>query len=121
MSITSTAKVSISWDPPSRLVQGSLDYVFAGSLVSTEVADLLVDRYEVELYSTPLNDYVGQGYFYVPLADIFVGDVDNVKVRIRALLRDETKTPWVVSGTLTLSQFQADFDEPDNAIFLSII
>ena len=121
MSIVPTAKVSISWDPPSRLVQGSLDYVFAGSLVSTEVADLSVDRYEVELYSTTLSDYVSQGYVYVPQADIFVGDVDNVKVRIRALLRDETKTPWVESGTLTLSQFQADFDEPDNAIFLSII
>jgi len=121
MSIDPNSKVTVFWDPPSRLVQGTLDYIFAGSLVSTDVADASVDRYEVELYSTTLRAYVGQGYFYVPQADILVGDVDNVKVRIRALLRDETKTPWVESGTLTLSQFQANFDEPDNVIFLSII
>lgn len=121
MSIEPTAQVTAFWDPPTRLVEGSLDYIFAGSLFSAELTDFSVDRYEVELYSTSLKQYIGQGYFYRPQADLFVGDVDNVKVRIRALLRDETKTPWVESGTLTLSQFQADFAETDNAIFLSII
>ena len=68
-----------------------------------------------------IEQYVNQGYFYKPQADITVADSENVKIRIRALLRDETKTPWVESGTLILSTTQFDFAEPDNSILLGFV
>ena len=120
-SITPTSRVSIFWEPPSQLVQGALDYILAGSLVSVEIPDTNVDRYELELFNTKIDQYVNQGYFYKPQADITVADSVNVKIRIRALLRDETKTPWVESGTLILSTTQFDFAEPDNSILLGFV
>ena len=116
-----TNRVSVFWEAPTRLVQGALDYIFAGSLVSSEIPDTNVDRYELELYNTKIEQYVNQGYFYKPQADITVADSENVKIRIRALLRDETKTPWVESGTLILSTTQFDFAEPDNSILLGFV
>jgi len=104
-----------------QLVPGTLDYVFAGSLVSVEIPDTNIDRYELELYNTQLQQYINQGYFYREQADITVADSANVKIRIRALLRDETKTPWVESGTLILSTTQFDFAEPDNSILLGFV
>ena len=121
MSIQPTSRVSVAWKAPSQLIQGALDYVFPGSLLSVEVPDSSIDRYELELYNTQLDEYVNQGYFYNTEADITVADADNVKVRIRALLRDETKTDWVESGTLILSTFVVDFANKDNSIFLGFI
>jgi len=121
MSINPTSRVSVFWEAPTQIVQGSLDYVLAGSLFSAEIPDTNIDRYELELYNTQLQQYVSQGYFYRPEADITVADSANVKIRIRALLRDETKTPWVESGTLILSTTQFDFAEPDNSILLGFV
>lgn len=103
------------------MAQGALDYVFSASLFSTEVEDTSIDRYELELYSTRLRKYINQGYLYATQADLDVGDVENVKVRIRAILRDETKTSWVESGTLVLSTFAAIFADSDNTLFLSFV
>ncbi len=121
MAIDPTTQVTVTWESPSQMLQGALDYVFGGSLFSATTRDFFVDRYEVELYNIASNRYINQGYFYTPQADLMVGTLDHVKVRIRAILRDETKAPWVESGTLTLSMFQADFSESDNAIFLSMV
>ena len=104
-----------------QIVHGTLDFIFAGSLFSAEIPDTNIDRYEIELYNTELQQYVSQGYFYRTQADITVADSANVKIRIRALLRDETKTPWVESGTLILSTTQLDFAEPDNSILLGFV
>ena len=121
MAIQPTSRVSIFWEAPQQLVLGTLDYVLAGSLFSGEIPDTNIDRYELELYNTQLQQYISQGYFYSPQADISVADLANVKIRIRALLRDETKTPWVESGTLILSTTQFDFAEPDNSILLGFV
>lgn len=121
MSIDPTSRVSVFWEAPFQLAQGALDYVFAGSLVSSTIRDSRIDRYELELYNTSLSRYVNQGYFYQTQADLTVADSVNVKVRIRAITRDETKTPWVESGTLILSMFVADFSDVDNTVFLSIV
>lgn len=119
--IDPTSRIGVFWEAPMQLVPGTLDYVFAGSLVSVEIPDTNIDRYELELYNTELQRYVNQGYFYREQADITVADSANVKIRIRALLRDETKTPWVESGTLILSTTQFDFAEPDNSILLGFV
>lgn len=119
MSIDPQARVTVFWQAIQQLNQGALDFVFSGSLFSVELPDTSVDRYELELFSTVYRKYISQGYFYSPRADLIVGDLDNVKVRIRALLRDETKTPWVESGTLILSTF--DFSDKANTLFLSFV
>jgi hypothetical protein len=119
--LPSSSRVTVFWEAPVQLAQGALDYVFGASLFSAELPDSSVDRYELELYNTSLRKYINQGYVYSARADLDVGDVENVKVRIRAILRDETKTSWVESGTLVLSSFAAIFADSDNAVFLSFV
>lgn len=119
MTIDPQARITVSWNSLQRLEQGALDSIFPGSLFSIELPDTAVDRYELEVFSSIYDKYINQGYFYSPRADLIVGDLDNVKVRIRALLRDETKTPWVESGTLILSTF--DFSDRANTLFLSFV
>tara|TARA_R100001198_G_C5185877_1_gene180542 strand:- start:407 stop:766 length:360 start_codon:yes stop_codon:yes gene_type:complete len=119
MTIDPQTRVSISWSAIQELNQGALDFIFSGSLFSIELPDPTIDRYELELFSSHYQKYINQGYFYAPRADLVVADSENVKVRIRALLRDETKTPWVESGTLILSTF--DFSDAANTLFLSFV
>ena len=119
--IEPTSRLTVFWEPPFKLVPGALDHIFPGSAFSTEVPDTRVDRYEVELYSEVLGRYVGQGYFYATQADLTLGDAASGKVRIRAILRDGTKTNWVTSGTLILSMFATTFANSDNAVFLSFV
>lgn len=119
--LPASSRVTVFWEAPVQLAQGALDYVFGASLFSAELPDSSVDRYELELYSTRLRKYINQGYLYATQADLDVGDVENVKVRIRAILRDETKTSWVESGTLVLSSFAAIFADSDNTLFLSFV
>jgi hypothetical protein len=119
--IDATSRLTVFWEAPSQLAQGALDYIFAGSAFSSEVIDTSVDRYEVELYNTVLNIYETQGYFYTPQADLTLGDAASGKVRIRAILRDGTKTNWATSGTLILSMFATTFADSDNAVFLSFV
>jgi len=119
--IDATSRLTVFWEAPSQLAQGALDYIFAGSAFSSEVPDTSVDRYEVELYSEVLGRYESQGYFYTTQADLTLGDAASGKVRIRAILRDGTKTNWVTSGTLILSMFATTFADSDNAVFLSFV
>ena len=119
MTIDPQARVTVTWDSLQQLNQGPFDFIFSGSLFSVEIPDTSVDRYELEVYSSFYRKYLNQGYFYSPRADLIVGDSENVRVRIRALLRDETKTPWVESGTLILSTF--DFSDAENTLFLSFV
>jgi hypothetical protein len=119
--IEPTSRLTVFWEPPSQLAQGALDFIYAGSAFSSEVPDTSVDRYEVELYSEVLGRYESQGYFYTTQADLTLGDAASGKVRIRAILRDGTKTNWVTSGTLILSMFATTFADSDNAVFLSFV
>jgi len=119
--IDPTSRLTVFWEPPFKLVSGALDYIFPGSAFSTEVPDTLVDRYEVELYNDVLGRYESQGYFYTTQADLTLGDAASGKVRIRAILRDGTRTNWVTSGTLILSMFATTFADSDNAVFLSFV
>ena len=119
--ISETSRLTVFWEPPSQIVLGALDYIFAGSAFSTEVPDTSVDRYEVELFNSVLATYETQGYFYTPQADLTLGDAASGKVRIRAILRDGTKTNWATSGTLILSMFATTFADSDNAVFLSFV
>jgi hypothetical protein len=119
--IPETSRLTVFWEPPSQLAQGALDFIYAGSAFSSEVPDTSVDRYEVELYSEVLGRYESQGYFYTTQADLTLGDAASGKVRIRAILRDGTKTNWVTSGTLILSMFATIFADSDNAVFLSFV
>lgn len=119
--IDATSRLTVFWDPPSQLTQGALDYVLAGSAFSSDVPDTSVDRYEVELYNSVLGIYESQGYFYTPQADLTLGDAASGKVRIRAILRDGTKTNWATSGTLILSMFATVFADSDNTVFLSFV
>jgi hypothetical protein len=119
--IDPTSRLTVFWEPPFKLVPGALDHIFPGSAFSTEVPDTSVDRYEVELYSDVLGRYESQGYFYTTQADLTLSDAASGKVRIRAILRDGTRTNWVTSGTLILSMFATTFADSDNAVFLSFV
>ena len=119
--IAETSRLTVFWEPPSQIALGPLDYIFAGAAFSTDVPDTSVDRYEVELFNTVLDTYESQGYFYTPQADLTLADAASGKVRIRAILRDGTKTNWATSGTLILSMFASIFADSDNAVFLSFV
>jgi hypothetical protein len=113
--------LTVRWQAPSYPTHTALDVVYPGFLFAGSTVDSRIDRYEVQQYEEALNSYMNLGYVYEPQVRFRVRDDVIANIRIRAILRDETKTKWAVSGTFSLYGFTADFSDPNNILFLGII
>jgi len=121
MSIDPNGIVMVRWTAPVAPVFTCLDAVIPGFIFTDQNSDSRIDRYELEVLDPVLGGYLSRGYFYETQAEFQAADLQDARVRIRAILRDETKTPWIYSGTFVLSGFQALFGDPTNVLFLSIV
>lgn len=121
MAIDPNGIVMVRWNAPVAPVFTALDAVIAGFIFTDQTPDSRIDRYELEVHDPILGGYLSRGYYYETQAEFAAADLDNARVRIRAILRDGTKTPWAYSGTFVLSGFKALFGDPTNVLFLSIV
>jgi hypothetical protein len=121
MAINPNSLLSLAWDPPSVPQYATCDAIVPGFIFGGDYILPIVDRYEVELFNPVLNEYVNQGYFYTNAADLKVNDVEDAKVRIRAITRDGFKSEWAESGILSLYGFTAIFSDTRNTVFLSFV
>lgn len=121
MSINPNSIIMVRWGAPTAPAFTALDAVLPGNIFTDSTPDSRIDRYELEVLDPLLGGYLNRGFFYETQAEFQAADLEDARVRIRAILRDETKTPWAYSGTFVLSMFQALFSDPNNAVFLSFI
>ena len=121
MAIAPSSILSLTWDAPTLPQYATCDAVIPGFIFGGDYILPGVDRYEVELFNPVFNEYVNQGYFYSNEADLQVNDVEDAKVRIRAITRDGFKSDWAESGILSLYGFTAIFSDSRNTIFLSFV
>ena len=118
---SSTNLLRVTWEAPSYSPVFALDAVVPGHLFSADVPDTNVDHYEVERLDELEDEYVFVGYTYEPAIEFRADVYENAKVRIRSILRDGTKTPWVYSGNFQLYGMTADFGNTNNILLLSFI
>lgn len=113
--------IIVSWEAPSYPEHTSLDVVFPGFLFGSDLPDGRVERYEVERYDEIEDDYFPVGVTYAPKAEFGSDVLENVRVRIRTILRDGTITPWTYSGLFSLYGMTAEFESPNSTLLLSFI
>ncbi len=109
------------WEAPSYYPYVILDSLLPGGLFTSPLPDPNVDHYEVERYDQEEDTWMTVGYPRNPQIE-FAGEAfDNATVRIRVILRDGTKTPYVSSGSFQVQGMIADFESLNNIILLSLI
>jgi len=118
---SSTNLLRVEWEAPVYPPSFALDAVLHGHLFSVDLVDSNVDHYEVERLDELANSYSFVGYTYQPFIEFQADTYENAKVRIRSILRDGTKTPWVYSGNFQLYGMVADFRNLNNIPLLSFI
>ncbi len=109
------------WDAPSTYPYVILDSLFPGGLFTSPKPDPSVDHYEVERYDQTDGTWMTVGYPRNPKIEFDGEDFDNATVRIRVILRDGTKTPYVSSGSFQVQGMIADFESLNNITLLSFI
>lgn len=99
------------------------DIIIPGLDFSQELTDPRLEYYEVErqFIDDDEDDWVSLGSFMSTFCTISAAFERAVKVRIRAVLRDGTRTAWAYSGWFSLYGMTADFSEVNNALFLGFI
>ena len=121
MTINPNSIISISWAAPSRPRYSTVDTIIPGFIFGGDEPLNYVDRFEVEIFNPNLNTFVNQGYFYTPEAEFQAGDLEDARIRIRAITRDGVKSEFTESGTFSMNGFTSLFGEVRNIIFLSFV
>lgn len=121
MTINPNSIISISWRAPSRPRYSTIDTIVPGFFFAGDEPLNNIDRYEVEIFNPNLNTYLNQGYFYTTEAEFPAGDMEDARIRIRAITRDGTNSEFTESGTFSLNGFTSFFGEVRNIIFLSFV
>ena len=114
-------RVICEWEAPSYLPYVTFDSVFGGHLFSQSVTDDRIDYYEVDRFDDIEQEWMTVGQPRSPRVEFSAEDFDNATVRIRAVLRDGTKTPFVTSGEFQLFGMVAEFSNVNNLTLLSFI
>jgi len=113
--------VVAEWEAPSLIPFVALDAVYPGSLFSEALPDPNVDYYEVDRYLQDEQEWISVGNPRTPRGEFPAEHFENATVRIRAVLRDGTKTPFITSGNFLVFSMVADFESLNNIILLSFI
>lgn len=121
MSVNPNSVISISWDAPLRPRYATLDALIPGFIFGGDELLNIVDRYEIEIFNENLNAYINKGYFYTTQAEFQAGELEDAKIRIRAITRDGTKSEFTESGTFSLYGITSIFSDARNTIFLSFV
>ena len=114
-------RVICEWEPPSYFPYVTLDSVVFGGLFSQAIEDDRIDHYEVDVFDDIENEFINIGQPRTPRIEFSGEDFENATVRIRSILRDGTKTPFVTSGQFQLFGMVAEFDNINNLTLLSFI
>ena len=112
--------VIAEWEPPVSFPHAPLDVVFYGGLFSIGVTDDNVDHYEVDRFDVDEKEFMTIGYPRTPRIEFPAEDFENATVRIRAVLKNGSKTPFMTATFLVFSMV-AEFESPNNTILLSFI
>ena len=121
MAANPEALMTITWEAPTFPSYSTCDAIIPGFLFGGDEPDSTVERYEIEVFNKLLDSYINKGYFYTNQAEFRAADLGDVKVRIRAITREDIKSDWAESGTFSLYGFTTYFGDVRNTIFLSII
>ncbi|MAO76139.1 MAG: hypothetical protein CL699_07570 [Chloroflexi bacterium] len=109
------------WEPPSIIPYAALDPVCPGALFVDSLPDPNIDHYEVDRYDQDELEWLSVGNPRTPRVEFPAEHFENATVRIRAVLRDGTKTPFITSGNFLVFSMVADFESLNNIILLSFI
>ena len=113
--------VIAEWEAPSLFPFAALDPIIPGGLFSAGIPDPNVDHYEVDRYEQEEEEWISVGNPRTPRVEFPAEHFENATVRIRAVLRDGTKTPFVTSENFLVFSMVADFESSNNTILLSFI
>ena len=109
------------WEAPSLFPYVALDPVVPGGLFSEPIPDPNIDHYEVDRFEQEEREWISVGNPRTPRVEFPAEHFENATVRIRAVLRDGTKTPFITSGNFLVFSMVADFESLNNIILLSFI
>ena len=113
--------VIAEWEAPSLFPFAALDPIIPGGLFSAGIPDPNIDHYEVDRYEQEEQEWISVGNPRTPRVEFPAEHFENATVRIRAVLRDGTKTPFVTSENFLVFSMVADFESSNNTILLSFI
>lgn len=113
--------VVCEWDAPTISPFATWDVIIPGGLFSNPQPDPNIQFYEFERFDSINQEWLLVGNFRTPRAEFSSEVFENATVRIRAILKDGTPTPFVVSGNFQLYGTVFDFRRANSQILLSII
>jgi hypothetical protein len=118
--------VDVRWEPLVFRQYTITDSLFPGTQFGQEQPDPRFDHFEVERQFNEEEEpddaeWYSLGTFSSPTCSIQTLFERAVKVRIRAVLRDGSRTDWAYSGWFSLFGMTADFADFNNALFLGIV
>ena len=112
--------VIAEWEPPINFPHAPLDVVIYGGLFSKGINDDTVDHYEVDRFDVDEKEFMTIGSPRTPRIEFPAEDFENATIRIRAVLDNGSKTPFMFATFLVFSMV-AEFESPNNTILLSFI
>jgi len=116
--------IEIRWKSLTYRPYTITDSLLPGTQFGQEQPDNRLDYFEVERQYTDDEDedeWQAVGSFMAPLCSIQTQFERAVKVRIRAVLRDGTRTEWAYSSWFSLFGMTAEFSDFSNALFLGFV
>ena len=113
--------VVCEWEAPTVIPYAALDVIVPGGFFSIPRPDPNILFYEFERFDEVNQVFLHVGNYRTPRAEFSPESLENAKVRIRAILRDGTPTPFVESGNFQLFGTIFDFQRPNSQILLSFI
>lgn len=117
--------VDVRWQSLTYRPYTITDSLFPGTQFGQEQTDSRLDYFEVERQfagdEEGDEDWESVGSFHSPTCSIATVFERAVRVRIRAVLRDGTRTEWAYSSWFSLFGMTADFSDFSNALFLGFV
>jgi hypothetical protein len=122
--MTNKAKVLVNWQGLEYRPFVITDILFPGAYFGQSLPDDRLNFYEVEkqFFEDNEDEWSATEIVNAPQLRVEANFERAVRVRIRAVLRDGGKTPWVYSVWFALYGFEASFaNYRNNSIFLGVI
>lgn len=118
--------VDIRWQALTFRPYTITDSVVPGLEFGQEQSDSRLEHYEVERQFNDDEDlnsdeWYSLGTFTSPTCSVQTLFERAVRVRIRAVLRDGSRTEWAYSSWFSLFGMTADFADFNNALFLGFV
>jgi len=122
--MANTCKVVVNWVGIEYRPFVITDLVIPGTTIAQSLPDDRLDYYELEkqFFDDSPDEWSNTEKLSVTQVQLSADFERAVKVRIRAVLRDGSRTAWAYSNWFPLYGFEAFFtDYLNNSIFLGIV